>query len=95
MQIAQLIENKALSKMCQMTTKRETTLKHWGLSMKPWQLWRTLAAISKITMREFDAACLQPVQELQPEAIHALREQASTFPNRFLRPPEYLQESCL
>lgn len=33
-----------------------------------------IGAISKVTMREFDAACLQPVQELAPEAIRALRK---------------------
>ncbi|MFM7584976.1 MAG: helix-turn-helix domain-containing protein [Caldilinea sp.] len=33
-----------------------------------------IGAISKVTMREFDAACLQPVQELAPEAIRTLRE---------------------
>ncbi len=33
-----------------------------------------LEAISKVTLREFDAACLQPVQALAPEAIRGLRE---------------------
>lgn len=33
-----------------------------------------IGAISKITMREFDDACLQPVQELKPETIRSLRE---------------------
>lgn len=35
-----------------------------------------IGAISKITMREFDEACLAPVKELTPEDIRALREQA-------------------
>jgi len=33
-----------------------------------------IGAISKVTPREFDAACRQPVQELAPEAIRALSE---------------------
>lgn len=33
-----------------------------------------IGAISKVTLREFDAACPQPVQALAPEAIRALRE---------------------
>jgi putative transcriptional regulator len=35
-----------------------------------------IGAIDKITMREFDDACLAPVQELTPEDIRALREHA-------------------
>ena len=35
-----------------------------------------IGAIDKITMREFDEACLAPVQELTPEDIRALREHA-------------------
>ncbi len=34
----------------------------------------TIGAISKVTMREFDAACLEPVAELNPDQIRALRE---------------------
>ncbi|MEZ4735794.1 MAG: DNA-binding transcriptional regulator [Caldilineaceae bacterium] len=33
-----------------------------------------IGAISKVTMREFDEACIQPVQELKPEEILSLRE---------------------
>ncbi len=33
-----------------------------------------IGAISKVTMREFDAACLEPVAELNPDQIRALRE---------------------
>ncbi|MCF7994787.1 MAG: DNA-binding transcriptional regulator [Chromatiaceae bacterium] len=33
-----------------------------------------LDAIDKQTMREFDEACLTPVEPLSPEAIRALRE---------------------
>jgi putative transcriptional regulator len=31
-------------------------------------------AITKVTLREFDELCLDPVLELQPAAIRALRE---------------------
>lgn len=31
-------------------------------------------AITKVTMREFDEACFEPVQELKPAEIRALRE---------------------
>jgi putative transcriptional regulator len=33
-----------------------------------------IGALDKQTMREFDDACLTPVQELSPEEIRALRE---------------------
>jgi putative transcriptional regulator len=33
-----------------------------------------IGAVGKQTMREFDDACLTPVQELSPEEIRALRE---------------------
>lgn len=33
-----------------------------------------IGAINKVTMREFDEACIQPVPELNPEAIRSLRE---------------------
>jgi putative transcriptional regulator len=33
-----------------------------------------MGAIDKQTMREFDDACLTPVEPLSPEAIRALRE---------------------
>jgi putative transcriptional regulator len=33
-----------------------------------------VGAIDKQTMREFDEACLTPVEPLSPEAIRALRE---------------------
>lgn len=33
-----------------------------------------IGAISKVTMREFDEACIQPIQELKPEEILSLRE---------------------
>jgi putative transcriptional regulator len=35
-----------------------------------------IGAIGKVTMREFDDACLEPVKELTPEDIRALREHA-------------------
>ncbi|TDB52898.1 transcriptional regulator [Photorhabdus luminescens] len=33
--------------------------------------------VSKQTMREFDAACLTPIESLSPEEIHSLREHLS------------------
>jgi len=33
-----------------------------------------IGAISKVTMREFDEMCLEPVMELKPEEIRTLRE---------------------
>ena len=33
-----------------------------------------IGVVDKVTMREFDEACLTPVQELSPEEIRALRE---------------------
>jgi putative transcriptional regulator len=33
-----------------------------------------VGAIGKVTMREFDEACLQRVQEIKPSEIRALRE---------------------
>ena len=35
-----------------------------------------IGALDKVTMREFNEACLSPVKELTPEDIRALREQA-------------------
>lgn len=35
---------------------------------------RDVGAIGKHTMRDFDAACLAPVQALAPEEIRAIRE---------------------
>ena len=77
-----------------MTTKREYRSEALGAIHETMAALENIGAISKITMREFDAACLQPVQELKPEAIRALRER-STFPIGFRLLPEYLQESCL
>lgn len=34
-----------------------------------------IGTINKITMREFDEACLAPIKELTPEDIRTLREQ--------------------
>ncbi|AWK41920.1 helix-turn-helix domain-containing protein [Photorhabdus laumondii subsp. laumondii] len=33
-----------------------------------------IGAVSKQTMREFDAACLTPIESLSPEEIRSLRE---------------------
>jgi putative transcriptional regulator len=57
-----------------MTTKREYRSTALGAIHETMAALENIGAISKITMREFDAACLQPVQELKPEAIRALRE---------------------
>jgi putative transcriptional regulator len=35
---------------------------------------RDVGAIDKATMRDFDEACLQPVREMTPEEIRALRK---------------------
>ena len=57
-----------------MTTKREYRSEALGAIHETMAALENIGAISKITMREFDEACLHPVQELQPEAIRALRE---------------------
>jgi hypothetical protein len=66
-----------------MTTKREYRSEALGAIHETMAALENIGAISKITMREFDEACLQPVQELKPEEIRALRER------------EHLQESCI
>jgi putative transcriptional regulator len=42
-------------------------------------------AIDKQTMREFDAACLTPVQTLSPDEIRALREREHLSQSVFAR----------
>ena len=42
-----------------------------------------VGAISKVTMREFDEACLEPVETIKPAQIRALRER-SMFHSQFL-----------
>ena len=57
-----------------MATKPEYRSEALGAIHETMATLESIGAISKITMREFDEACLQPVQELSPEAIRALRE---------------------
>ena len=38
------------------------------------QAFHRVGAIDKTTMREFDESCLEPVKEIKPEEIRALRE---------------------
>ncbi len=57
-----------------MTTKREYRSEALGAIHETMTALESIGAIDKITMREFDAACLQPVQELEPQEIRALRE---------------------
>ena len=57
-----------------MTTKHEYRSEALAAIHETMSALENIGAISKITMREFDEACLQPVHELKPEAIRALRE---------------------
>jgi putative transcriptional regulator len=57
-----------------MTTIREYRSEALGAIHETMTALESIGAIDKITMREFDAACLQPVQELEPQEIRALRE---------------------
>ena len=57
-----------------METNHEYRSEALGAIHETMTVLEAIGAISKVTMREFDAACLQPVQELAPEAIRALRE---------------------
>ncbi len=57
-----------------MATKYEYRSEALGAIHETMTALESIGAINKITMREFDEACLQPVQELKPEAIRALRE---------------------
>ena len=41
--------------------------------------------ISKERMREYDEACLEPVEEVTPEDIHALRLRENASPTVFAR----------
>lgn len=44
-----------------------------------------IGAVSKRTMREFDAICLTPVTPLAPEDIHALRQREGVSQEVFAR----------
>lgn len=57
-----------------MTTKRQYRSEALGAIHETMAALHTIGAISKVTMHEFDTACLTPVQELKPEEIRALRE---------------------
>jgi putative transcriptional regulator len=57
-----------------MTTKRQYRSEPLSAIHETMDALHRIGAISKVTMREFDVACLEPVQELKPEDIRALRE---------------------
>ena len=57
-----------------MATKRQYRSEALGAIYETMEALDSIGAINKITMREFGEACLEPVQELKPEAIRALRE---------------------
>ena len=57
-----------------METKHEYRSEALGAIHETMAALESIGALSKVTMREFDAAFLRPVQELDPETIRALRE---------------------
>ena len=57
-----------------METKYRYRSEPLGAIHETMQALENIGAINKITMREFDVACLEPVQALNPETIRALRE---------------------
>ena len=57
-----------------MTTKQPYRSEALGAIHETMEALHRIGAINKITMREFDEACLVPVQELKPEEIRLLRE---------------------
>ncbi len=57
-----------------METKYEYRSEALGAIHETMTSLEAVGAISKVTMREFDDACLQPVKPLAPKAIRALRE---------------------
>ena len=57
-----------------MTTKQQYKSEALGAIHETMEALHAIGAINKVTMREFDTACLKPVEELKPEAIRALRE---------------------
>ena len=57
-----------------METKRQYRSEALGAIHETMEALEAIGAISKVTMREFDVACLEPVEELNPDQIRALRE---------------------
>ena len=57
-----------------MTTKQPYRSEALGAIHATMEALHSIGAINKITMREFDEACLAVVHELKPEDIRALRE---------------------
>ena len=57
-----------------METKRQYQSEALGAIHETLESLEAIGAISKVTMREFDVACLEPVEELNPDQIRALRE---------------------
>jgi putative transcriptional regulator len=57
-----------------MMAKRQYRSEALGAIHETMEALYDIGAISKVTMREFDTACLDPVQEFAPEEIRALRE---------------------
>ncbi len=57
-----------------MTTKQPYRSEALGAIHETMAALHSIGAINKVTMREFDEACLEPVQALKPEDIRALRE---------------------
>lgn len=57
-----------------METKRQYRSEALRAIHETMEALEDIGAISKVTMREFDAACLEPVEALDPDQIRALRE---------------------
>ena len=57
-----------------MTTKRQYRSEALGAIHETMEALHAIGAINKVTMREFDEACLAPTPEMKPEEIRTLRE---------------------
>jgi len=57
-----------------MTTQQSYRSEALGAIHETMAALHEIGAINKVTMREFDEACLHEVQAMQPEEIRALRE---------------------
>ena len=57
-----------------MTTKQQYHSEALAAIHETMAALHTIGALDKVTMREFDQACIQTVQELKPEEIRSLRE---------------------
>ena len=62
-----------------METKHEYRSEALGAIHETMAALENIGAIGKVTMSEFDVACLRPVQGLAPETIRALGILSSTF----------------